>query len=246
MKIREFFKELPLEERIFRLESLILSSGYITARRPYKSLRKTQIFNAKLLCEGKFVYDVLNIEGEDLTKLTFEERLARLRELNFEEEGYKIVEYINLDEKFFNILVNFFKKGGEQIVIIDKKSKANGYKLTNDLLSEIECDFVGLLSSPKRVPKDTPLDEWEYWEDERRHILIKGYYITDYIRGQAMIPVTKEYFEHIPAGTRFKLPDGSFLDTKKIIKKKKAIAKCIIMNNKILHPYLLEEQNGKG
>lgn len=241
MKIREFFTELPLDERIFRLETVILSGMYIVAKRQYKKLRKIHFGNADALCDGKFIYDIKTLHGEDVSKLALSERIELLPRI--EKEEYQIMKYISVDESFYEIYAKFFENGGQSLIIYDKTTKANGYLLTDDLLSDIECKFAGLLPSQKRVDKDTPLDNWEYWEDERKKILIKDFLISDYVRGRALIPITKEYYERTPAGTRLKMPNGDYFDIKKIIKKESVVAKCLIVDNKIIHPFLPEEKN---
>ena len=165
------------------------------------------------------IYDVWFLNGEDLMKTPFENRVEILEtqvkpKLN--------CEYINIAEYFVgdeisDRLAEILARGGEGIVMTNRisfpspgsRTAQKTIKIKAELEEDIDVFFTGESKSPERLYTGKEIETWQYWEDIRTRTFIAGQYFHDYVAGATIEPVTKNYFNRWPGSLEIGVYRGS-------------------------------------
>ena len=148
-----------------------------------------------------YIFDVLAYNGESLMNKTAEERFKLLAAVPNNSPYVQIAEYKE-GKELWNLLQKILYDGGEGIVITKRDSKPNPgartarktLKIKKELEETIDCFFTGRVSPPTRAYRGKHLETWRYWINLYSGEKIEGEYYNDYLKGEAIEPVTKSFF----------------------------------------------------
>lgn len=199
-----------------------------------------------------YIYDVLFFEGEDLRNLPILERAKYIKKIvnRINHPDICSAKFYNVNEKFYNYLGLFFKQGNSEIILFNKNNSYAPIKnniliidkraiIVYNSIVKSYCDVEEAFS----LPRDE-IENWLYWKNPRTGEKLYGYYSKEYAHSEKIIePISKENYESAQ-GVIIELPDGRLINmfSNKKINEKVRIG-CIEYNNKIIHPFFLEDKN---
>ncbi len=152
-----------------------------------------------------YVFDVMAYHGINLHEDGIEDRIGYLDKLKFNEElKSDYVEYAEYKEgkALWDMLGEILDEGGEGIVISQKDCPVyfkrtparKTLKIKKEISQTLYCVFTGRGTQPTKEYKGKEIREWEYWLNEKTGRKEHGQYYEDYMRGEPLVPVTRNYF----------------------------------------------------
>ena len=156
-----------------------------------------------------YVFDVMAWDGEDYTKMPFEERVHKLREIARISEPF--VDYVwfanyHEGEELWNKLQQFLAEGREGMVIMRKDAPVYfkrtparvSFKVKKELTETLDCFFTGKAMPPSKDYQGKEIESWQYWvdQDTDERLPIGNHYYEAFMDGKRYIPVTKPYYLH--------------------------------------------------
>lgn len=154
-----------------------------------------------------FMFDILAFEGEDISELSFEERINWIRrEHLINEYDYIIPIEPHKPGTGKDLLAEVWDKGGEGIILINKNQPYNigNAKAWHSIkvkrsLPELEGKVIGVIE-PTRIYEGKELDTWPYWEDANGFLFMKDRFLLGEAIPEPYVPVTKPYFSMAKSG----------------------------------------------
>jgi ATP-dependent DNA ligase len=148
------------------------------------------------------VFEVLAFNGRALYKQSIEKRIEVLQNISYGFDG----EYIEFAEYFegkelWNQLQSILASGGEGIVITKKgtcyqpgkRPARQTFKVKKELQETIDVVVLDA-NPPTRLYNGKEIMTWQYWEDLKTGERLKGSFYKNYSDGEAIEPVTKNYW----------------------------------------------------
>lgn len=204
-QLHEFFNALPkgtvlLGEIYLPQHEGAKNTTSITNCLPEKAIaRQNSSEDMKL---HYYIFDCLAYNGQNLVNSPAEERFAMVGSIAAE-YGSPYVEFADYKtgKELWDELQMILAEGGEGIVLIKNDSKYEpgkrstkvSMKVKKELSETIDCVVIGA-NPPTREYTGKQLDLWDYWEYTRTGEKVSGDHYKEYIHGDAIEPVTKNYF----------------------------------------------------
>lgn len=150
------------------------------------------------------IFDVLVLDGNDMISQPIENRVKYIPEVvkRINSPLVKGVEYLPMDETFFDKLNDIFSRGGEGAVCYkkgvpytpDKRTKAwDTVKVKQEISNDVDAVITGLIPCEKMY-NGKDIGHWELWENSRTGQLVSGEYFGAYQNGEPYTPVSRNYF----------------------------------------------------
>ena len=150
------------------------------------------------------IFDVLVLDGNDMISQPIENRVKYIPEVvkRINSPLVKGVEYLPMDETFFDKLNDIFSSGGEGAVCYkkgvpytpDKRTKAwDTVKVKQEISNDVDAVITGLIPCEKMY-NGKDIGHWTLWENSRTGQLVSGEYFGAYQNGEPYIPVSRNYF----------------------------------------------------
>ena len=149
-----------------------------------------------------YIFDVLADEGKSLLNWKAEDRFNLLNSYwrAYGEEYWKWAQYF-FGKELWEHLQKILAKGGEGVVITKtdsyyqpgKRPSKQCFKIKKELEETIDCVIIGA-NPPTKTYSGKEIEVWTYWYDELSGEKKKGKFFKDYENGEAIIPVTKNWF----------------------------------------------------
>lgn len=149
-----------------------------------------------------YIFDILADEGKSLLNWKAEDRFDLLNSYwrAYGEECWKWAQYFS-GKELWEHLQKVLAKGGEGVVITKtdsyyqpgKRPSKQCLKIKKELEETIDCVIIGA-NPPTKLSNTKEIETWEFWYNELSGEKIKGKYFKDYENGEAIIPVTKNWF----------------------------------------------------
>lgn len=154
-----------------------------------------------------YIFDVMAWSGEDYTKMPFEERVHKLREIAHISEPF--VEYVwfanyHEGEELWNKLQQFLAEGREGMVIMRKDAPVYfkrtparvSFKVKKEITETIDCFFTGRATLPSREYTGKEIENWKYWINEvtGEKLPVGTHYYERDFENKPYLPVTKPYY----------------------------------------------------
>lgn len=195
-----------------------------------------------------YIYDILFFEGEDLRDLPTIKRLRKIKDIVEKINDPRVVSasFYSVKKSFYNYLGFTLKNKHEYVLILDKNACYDikyATLIDKSFLTEFEGTIVSYteFNEPIKIPNDK-IESWEYWMDLRTNKKLKGFYFKDYVYATKILEPISESHYNSDRAVAIKLLDGRVI---KIYSNKKINEKvkigCIEYDNKIIHPFLMED-----
>lgn len=149
-----------------------------------------------------YIFDVLADEGKSLLNWKAEDRFDLLNSYwrAYGEEHWKWAQYFS-GKELWEHLQEILAKGGEGVVITrtdscyqpGKRPSKQCLKIKKELEETIDCVIIGA-NPPNKIYSGKEIEVWTYWYDELSGEKKQGKFFKDYENGEAIIPVTKNWF----------------------------------------------------
>ena len=158
-----------------------------------------------------YVHDCWYWDGVSLMDKPYSERIKYVRKAY--DEYFKKNKYIDIADWKDNpkdiekLMDDVFSRDGEGIVLVKKDATVNPGKRTSwktikvkrELDQHIDCFFTGRVKAATRLYTGKELETWEYWENNKTGKLLPlGSWYDEYIKGDPIEPVTKNYYLDMP------------------------------------------------
>lgn len=152
------------------------------------------------------IFDVLVLDGNDMIDQPIENRIKYIPEVikRINSPLVKGVEYMPMDETFFDKLNTIFANGGEGTVCYkkgvpytpDKRTKAwDTVKVKQEISNDIDAIITGLVPCEKTY-NGKNIGSWQFWENSRSGQLMLGDYFGAYQSGEPYLPVSRNYYNN--------------------------------------------------
>ena len=150
-----------------------------------------------------YVFDVLAFDGESWINKSALERFLFLNDLDRHYPGLytNYAEYYG-GEDLWNILQETLTDGYEGMVITHKDAKyepgkrpsKTTMKIKQELKQTIDCFIMGW-NAPTKEYTGKSIELWTYWYNNiKEEKLPEGVYYQEYMRGEPIVPVTKNFY----------------------------------------------------
>ena len=166
-----------------------------------------------------YIFDIMCLSGEDLTKTPFEDRITILHSFSHDyfNDYVAYAQYYDGAE-LWDKLQAALADGREGMVIMQKKAPVYfkrtparvSLKIKKELQDTLDCFFTGKAAAPTKSYTGKEIENWQYWvnqyTDER--LPIGNHYYESFMEGKPYIPVTKPYYLHYAGSLEIGLMDG--------------------------------------
>lgn len=172
-----------------------------------KTALKKQEQKGKLL--KFYIHEVWAYNDEPLMMIAKQARVEKLKEIKKEwNDKYGIPDFIEFADYVFTVdeikemLATTLAAGGEGIVMTLKNSFVvpgtrtawQTLKVKKELENDVDVFFTGHGKEATKEYDGKELGEWNYWLNTRTGEKIEGQMFYDYLRGNCIIPITKNFF----------------------------------------------------
>lgn len=150
-----------------------------------------------------YVFDVLACNNVSLYQKNIEYRISYLYScISHHLTPCVEMAYYYDGEELWNLLQETLNEGGEGVVITKKgtcyqpgkRPARQTLKVKKEIQQSIDCIFTGHFTAPTKEYTGKEIETWEYWENTITEEKLKGQYYKDYMKGMAIEPITKPYF----------------------------------------------------
>ena len=166
-----------------------------------------------------YVFDVMCLNGEDLTKMPFIDRITILHSMSYDDvSDYVIYAQYYDGELLWNKLQQFLAEGREGMVIMRKDAPVYfkrtparvSFKIKQELKQTLDCFFTGRATAPTKDYTGKEIETWQYWVDQftDERLPLGNHYYNAFMDGKPYIPVTKPYYLGFAGSLEIGLMDG--------------------------------------
>ena len=152
-----------------------------------------------------YIFDVMAYDGEDFTKIPFEQRVEKLHELSHIHE-HSFVEYAQYYDgaQLWDMLQQDLADGREGMVIMRKDALVYfkrtparvSFKVKKETAETLDCFFTGKATPPSKDYHGKEIENWSYWINQETddRLPMGNHYYEAFMEGKPFIPVTKPYY----------------------------------------------------
>lgn len=157
-----------------------------------------------------YIFDVLCLDGKDMTNTPFESRIAHIPEIvkRINSPLVQGAKYKPMDSNFFEDMAKIFARGGEGAVCYKRSAVYipgkrgphawDSLKVKQEISSDIDCFILAPVACEKSY-NGGDIGHWQYWMNNRTGEKVIGDYFLEYQTGQTYIPISKNYYYNWPA-----------------------------------------------
>lgn len=149
-----------------------------------------------------YIFDIMAYDNEIYYKKAAKERFNKVEQLGNSNNNH-YVEYAKYyhGQLLWDMLGTIFDEDGEGIVITEesavyeqgKRPSKTTLKIKKELKQTVDLVIIGALKATREYTGKC-IDDWEFWYNTKTNEKKQGKYYNDYLNGDSIIPVTKNFY----------------------------------------------------